>query len=199
MKKSKNILYLVDDYILLKAKNNSKIYKYKVLNKALKNGKIANAKLFSKSYQKFLQVNKLNNNIFGDAITIIVNPSYTKVDIDILTNVFASLNYRKVNIINEMKIYKFNQKNAFINYNENYLIVSFQNMYKEKETYLIEKDLLTEKDLIKVLKSKLQKRDIFFFGLNPNLDTFAKLLESKSNNICYHFKNDETYLLEEIN
>ena len=198
MKGKKNILYLVDDYLLLYAKNKQKIYKYKVANKALKNGKIASTKLFMKSYQKFLQTNKLNNNLFGDAITIIINPSFTKVDIDIITNVFASLNYRKVNIINEMKIYKFNNTNAYLNYNEKYLIMAFINEYKEKEIYLIENDLMDTQDLIKIIGKRIKNRDIFCFGLNKNIEEFIMCLENKTNNTCYHFKNDETYLIEEI-
>lgn len=198
MKQNKNILYLVDDYILLYRKKENRYYKYKVLNKSLKNGRIANSKLFIKSYQNFIQKNKLNNNLFGEKITIIVNPAFTKVDIDILTNIFSSLNYRKINVINEMKIYNFNMQNAFINYNEKYIILSYINDFKEKKTYLIENNLLEEKELINVIKSKLQKRNIFLFGLYKDIDNIAFKIEKKSNNVCYHFKNDETYLIDEL-
>ena len=122
--KNKNIVYIADEYLIFYSKTLKKILKYKLNSKALKNGKIANIKLFTTSYKKFLKDYNLNNNLFGDTITIIVNPSYTKVDIDVITNVFTSLNYRKINIINEMKIYKFNSTNAYLNCNNGYYILN---------------------------------------------------------------------------
>ena len=196
--KNKNILYLVDDYILFHSKNLKRIIKTKINSKALKNGKIANVSLFLSSYKKFLKDNNLNNNIFGDSISIIVNPAFTKVDIDVITNVFNSLNYRKVNIINEMKIYKFNNTNAFINYNINYTIISYLDYYKEKHSYLIDNNFVDFKSLSKLISKKCQKRNIFCFGLNPEIEALIKEIERNSTNVGYHFSNDDIFLLKEL-
>lgn len=192
----KNVLYLVDDNILFFSKKFKKILKYKINNKALKNGKIANTKLFITSYKKFLNTYKLNNNIFGDTLTIIVNPEYTKVDIDIITNVFASLNYRKTNIVNEIKLYKLNGENAYLNYNQNYMILLYQDEFKEKKVFLIEQNFFTVEELIKFIKQKISNRNIFCFGLNKDIDEFIKKLETNSQNTGYHFANDESYIID---
>ncbi len=194
----KNILYFVDDCLLYYSKKNNKIIKYKINNKALKNGKIANIKLFISSYKKFINEKKINNTLFGDNITVIINPSYTKADIDVLINVLTNLNYRKINIINEMKIYKLNNTNAYLNYNNTYCIISYIDYYKEKHSLFIETNLLNQKEIIKLINSRLKKRNIFGFGLNPNLSDFLKEIEEKSQNIGYMFSNNDTFLLDEF-
>lgn len=195
---NKNVLYLVDDYLLLYSKNNQQILKYKVGNKALKNGKIANVKNFLTSYKKFIKENNLNNNIFGDTLYIIVNPSYTKVDIDVLTNVFKSLNYRKVFIINEMKLYNLNVNNAYINYNNSYTIISYMDIYKVKHSFILENEFFNQENIISILKNNFKKRSVYFFGLNKNIESVIERLELSSHNIGYHFANDENYLINEF-
>ena len=196
MKKGQNVLYIVDDYIFYYVKNTKQIIKEKINNKALKNGKIANVKLFVSSFKKLLSKHKLNNNLFGDTLTIIVNPSFTKVDIEVVTNVFTSLNYRNVKIINELKLYKLNNSNAYLNYNDNYYIFTYIDYFHEKQMYFIESNLMDTQSLIKFIKNKIKKRNIFVFGLNKDIENIITLGEEKTNNNWYHFTNDETYLLD---
>ena len=192
----KNVLYLVDDYILYYSKKLKKLLKYKLPTKTLRNGKIANTKLFISSYKKFLTTHKLNNNLLGDTLTVIVNPDYTKVEIDILTNVFLSLSYRKINIVNEIKLYKLNSNNAYLNYNDQYLILTYQDEFKEKNVYLIDQKLGSNELLINLINSKLKNRNIMGFGLNKDLAAFLKRLESNSLNTGYYFANNESYLID---
>ncbi len=193
----KNILYLVDDYLLYYSKGINKIIKYKLTNKALKNGKIANVKLFISSYKNFIKEDNINNSLFGDAITIIINPSYTKVDIEVLKNIFIGLNYRKVNIINEMKLYKLNNSNAYLNYNNTYAFLSYLDYYKEKHSLLITYDLFTDEDIIKLINKKLKKRNIYTFGNNEKIFDLIEKIEVKSSNIGYVFSNKDTFLIDE--
>lgn len=195
---NKNILYFVDDYILFYSKNNRQKYKYKINSKALKHGKIANTKLFISNYRKFLKINNLNNNLFGDKIYIIVNPSYTKVDIEVLTNIFNSLNYRKVIIVSELKVTKLNNSNAYLNYNSNYAILSYIDYYKEKHAILIDKELMFKNNLVKILKEKVPKKNIFCFGLNPEIADFIDSISSSPRLNAFHFSNDDTYLIDEF-
>ena len=196
--KNKNIVYIADEYLIFYSKTLKKILKYKLNSKALKNGKIANIKLFTTSYKKFLKDYNLNNNLFGDTITIIVNPSYTKVDIDVITNVFTSLNYRKINIINEMKIYKFNSTNAYLNCNNGYYIFSYLDFYKEKHSSIFETKAIDAESLSKIIAKLIKKRNVFCFGLNPNIDEIIEKIEENSTNLGYHFSNDEMFLLNEL-
>ena len=195
---NKNILYFVDDYIIFYSKNNHQKYKYKISNKALKHGKIANTKLFISNYRKFLKINNLNNNLFGDKIYIIVNPSYTKVDIEVLTSIFNSLNYRKVIIVSELKVTKLNNSNAYLNYNNNYAILSYIDYYREKHAILIDKELMFKNNLVKILKEKVPKKNIFCFGLNPEIADFIDSISCSPRLNAFHFSNDDTYLIDEF-
>ena len=196
MKKNKNILYLSDDYIFLYSHNLKKMIKYKLPNNVLKNGKVANTKLFIANYKKFMHEYKLNNNLLGDKITIIVNPSYTKTDIDLITNLFQDLAYRKVQIVNEMKLYNLNSSNAYLNYNNEYFIFSYLDYYKVKHSYLLPTELFTESAVIELLSKLIKKRNVFCFGLKKDLAQFILKFEAKTSNIVYTFQNNETYLLD---
>lgn len=198
MKRLQNIAYICDDYILYYSKDKNKIYKEKINNKSIKNGKIANVKLFVNFFKKFLNKYKLNNNLFGDTITIIVNPSYTKVDIDIVTNVFISLNYRKVKIINELKLYKCNNSNAYLNYNNNYYLLTYIDYFHEKQVFFVEANLMKQDGLIKFIKSKLKKRNIFVFGLNKNIENLCRQGEENTNCYWYYYANSDTYIIDQL-
>ena len=189
MKKKNNIMYLVDNYIYLS--NKGHIIKHSLDNNILNNGRIANIKLFIEQYNKLLDKNRISLGIFNEVIDVIINPSYTKADIEVLKNILNSIGYHKVNTINEFRLYKLNKSNAYFNYNNEYYILSFINMYDKKESYLIEANLLTEKELIKVIKHKINNKDLLVFGLNDNIDMFINNFKNG-----YHFNNDETYLID---
>ena len=68
--KINNIVYLTDDYVYLKHKKNNNIIKYKLNKNIVEAGKIANQPKFIKSYEQLLNINHLNNSLFGETIKI---------------------------------------------------------------------------------------------------------------------------------
>ena len=192
MKTKKNILYLVDNYIYLYNKKRDNLYTYKLDKNILKNGIIADIKKFIKSYNTFLSEQNLNNNLFGDSICVIHNPEYTKADIDVLKNILENLSYSNITFINEIKLYKLNTKNAYINYNDEYLILTYIDSYKQKKVLLF-CNLLSINEITSLINKRVKKKDILVFGRSKNIDM---LINRIKNNKCYHFNNDETYLLD---
>lgn len=188
----KNIMYLVDNYVFFYYKGNC--IKSKIDN-VLKNGKIANIKKFNEQFKRILNDNHINISIFGATIKVIVNPSYTNADVEVLKNVLENLGFNKISVINEIRLYKLNKHNAYLNYNNEYALLTFINIYEKKEFYIIEKSIFNAKELKKFTKSKIHDKDLLVFGLNNTIDEFV---ENYGNN-CYHFYNDETYLIDLMN
>ncbi|MEG1150327.1 MAG: hypothetical protein RSE17_03460 [Bacilli bacterium] len=198
MKKFKNILYMCDNLISLYNTKQNKILTYKLTSDILKNGKIANINSFIDKYKVFLKEKNLNNNILGESINIIINPSLTKCDKDILINIFKNLNYRTVLLTNEIKLYKLNSTSAFINMNEEYTILTYINEFKEKISFLIENNLLTESQFLDLVITKINNKEVFIFGLSSSISSFITSLETKNNNVIYEYSNKETFLIDSI-
>lgn len=189
----KNIMYLVDNYIFYYNHNNC--IKYKLDNNILKNGKVANIKLFIKQFKELLSKNHINLGVFGQSIMVVVNPCYTEADIEVLKNILENLGFHNISFINEIRLYKLNKNNAYLNYNNDYSLLTIINKYNKKEFYLIEREFFLENQFIKFIKSKIKNKDLLVFGLYLNIDEFVK----NFGNNCYHFSNDETYLIDLLN
>ena len=71
--KLNNTIYLTDDTIYVKNKKRNNIIKYKINKNIILYGKVYNIEKFTKVYSMLLSENKLNNNLFGDTIKIIIN------------------------------------------------------------------------------------------------------------------------------
>lgn len=193
---NKNILYMTDDYIYLYNNKSNKIYKGAMPKKVIINGKIANINKFISKYESILKEYHLNNGLIGDKIKIIVHSKYTSADITLLKNIFEKLNYRKITIDNEIKYYKLNDNNAWINTNEGYLLLTYINDYKKTETILIESDFFNEQnDVYKYIKTKVGNKDIYLIGNSKNLDEFCNTFEKIYKNKTYMFTDSENYLL----
>lgn len=197
MKKYNNILYLVDNYVMLYSKKRNEILRYKLPKNILKYGKIADINKFVIEYQKLVKDNNLNNFILGETIHIIINPEYTNADKDILTNIFINMNYRKVSFISEIKQYKLNMTNAYLNYNNEYSILFYINEYKKKEIYMIPSNYVSKEEYYKFIKNKINDKTLFVVG-NSNSDELITEFEEKYHNKCYRFANALTYLFDSV-
>ena len=144
MKKVNNILYLTDEAIYLKNNKIKNIIKYKINKGVITNGKIANINKFISVYEKLLSENKLNNSLFGETIKIIIHPLYTNADINLLKNIFESLNYRRVSVEYETKYYKLNTTNCYLNIHDSFILLTYINEYKKTITKLIPDNFFSE-------------------------------------------------------
>lgn len=196
--KANNLLYLTDNTIYLKNKKKKDIIKYNISNNVIKFGKIYHIEKFLKEYNIFLNKYHLNNNLFGDTITIIINSTYTPADIEILKNIMEKLNYRKVTFENEIKLYKLNNDKAIINAQKNYLILSYLDEYKKIKSTLIPSDFFVAfNDLSSYIKSKIQNKELYLIGKSDILNELFNNFEKKYNNKTYIYNNHEIFLINE--
>ena len=195
--KTNNIVYLTDEYIYLKNKKKKDIIRYKINDGIISSGKISNIKNFIKTYEKLLNEFHLNNSLFGDAIKIIVLPSYLPSEINMLKNIFMVFNYRKIIIEKELKYLKLSNNNAYINVYNNYISISYLDEFKKINNLYFEPKLFkNEQDLIKYLKYILNSKEIYLLGNGNLLNTIFSDLENKTGLKTYLYSNHETYILD---
>lgn len=195
--KTNNIVYLTDEYIYLKNKKKKDIIRYKINDGIISGGKISNIKNFIKTYEKLLNEFHLNNSLFGDAIKIIVLPSYLPSEINMLKNIFMVFNYRKIIIEKELKYFKLSNNNAYINVYNNYISISYLDEFKKINNLYFEPKLFeNEQDLIKYLKYILNSKEIYLLGNGNLLNTIFSDLENKTGLKTYLYSNHETYILD---
>ena len=194
--KTRSTIYFNDEKIYLKNEKTKKIIIEKINNNIIKNGKINNIEKFIKMYENLIKKYKLNNNIFGETIKIIVNPTYNSADTMLLKSIFEKFNYRKIIIENEAKYYKINNCNSFLNINNSYKILSMLDEYKKIKTYLIPNGYFEENDEFEFIKKKIENKDIYLLGEGKKLEEFFQIFEKKYKNKTYLFNNNETYLLD---
>lgn len=188
------VLHITDDYLYLKKKD--KIIKYKLTKDVIYGGKVANINKFMKSLEKLLSENHLNNSLFGEKIKIIVASNYTPADITFLKNIMNCFNYRKISIDKELKYYKLNSTNSYVNVFDNYLNITFLDEYKKVNNIYIEtKCFVNNDDLMSYLNYILGKKEVYLLGSGNLINEIFSKFENKFNKKTYIFKNYETYII----
>lgn len=196
MKKVNNIAYLTDETIYFKNVKTNKIIKQKINKNIIINGKVANIDKFMNVFDKILKDNNINNNIFGDTIKIIVNPTYTNSDNYLIKNLLEKFNFRKVFIENEIKNYKLNKENCYLNINNEYILMSYINEYQKIENYIIPNNFFNdEKSLFDYIKQKIKNKVIYLIGTGEKLNMFFNNFEQDYGNSTYLINESDTYLL----
>lgn len=197
MAKLNNVLYLTDDCIYLKNKKKDKLIKYKINSGIIEYGKIYNIDKFIKVYEKILKDNNLNNNLLGDTIKIIVSPNYTPADITLLKKLFERFNYRKISIDNEIKTYKLNNNNCYLNIFDNYMFLTYIDEYQKIKSYVINNNYYLDIEfLIKSIKNKIKGKDILIFGHGKLLQEIFSKFEDLYNNKTYLYSNFDTFIID---
>ena len=196
MKKINNIVYLTDETIYFKNVKTNKIIKQKINKNIIINGKVANIDKFMNVFDKILKDNNINNNIFGDTIKIIVNPTYTNSDNYLIKNLLEKFNFRKVFIENEIKNYKLNKENCYLNINNEYILMSYINEYQKIENYIIPNNFFNdEKSLFDYIKQKIKNKVIYLIGTGEKLNMFFNNFEQDYGNSTYLINESDIYLL----
>lgn len=194
--KINNIVYLTDDYIYLKHKKNNNIIKYKLNKNIVEAGKIANQQKFIKSYEQLLNINHLNNSLFGETIKILISPNYNQADITMLKNLFMCFNYRKIIVENIFKILKLDKNSFYINGYEEYIELFYLDEFNKNNYLLINANLFfTTDDLFKYLKYRVKNKELYLLGNSDLLNEIFTFFEEKYNNKTFMFSNNELYLI----
>ena len=194
--KINNIVYLTDDYVYLKHKKNNNIIKYKLNKNIVEAGKIANQQKFIKSYEQLLNINHLNNSLFGETIKILISPNYNQADIRILKNLFMCFNYRKVIVENIFKLLKLDKNSFYINGYEEYIELFYLDEFNKNNYLLINTNLFfTTDDFLKYLKYRVKNKELYLLGNSDLLSEIFTFFEEKYNNKTFMFSNNELYLI----
>ena len=182
------VLHITDDNLYLKKKD--KVIKYKLAKDVIYGGKVANINKFMKSLEKLLSENHLNNSLFGEKIKIIVASNYTLADITFLKNIIICFNYRKISIDKELKYYKLNSTNSYVNVFDNYSNITFLDEYKKVNNIYIEtKCFLNNDDLMSYINYILGEKDVYLLGSGNLINEIFSNFENKFNKKTYIFKN----------
>ena len=197
MTKTNNIIYLSDNYIYLKNYKHKNIIKYNVAKGIIINNKIANIKLFNNTLNNLIKKYKLNNSLFKESITIIINDTYTDVDKFILNNLFESFNYKNIIFINENKTYNLNNNIAYINIKEDNILLTYIDSYKNINTIYIPSNYYDSiKDLCRYINNKIGNKEITLLGYGNLLNDFFNYYEKNYNIAVYLYTNSEFYIID---
>ena len=197
MAKVNNIIYITDDCIYLKNKKRNLFIKSNINKGIIECNKIYNIEKFIKSYEKILKDNNLNNNLIGDTIKIIVTPNYYPSDIFMLKKIFEKFNYRKIIVENEIKTYKLNNTNSYLNIFDNYLFVTYLDEYQKIKSFVINNNYYLDINcLIKTIKDRINNKDILIIGHGKLLQDIFNKYESTYNNKTYLYSNYDTYVID---
>ncbi len=197
MAKVNNIVYITDDCIYLKNKKRHLFIKSNINKGIIECNKIYNIEKFIKSYEKILKDNNLNNNLIGDTIKIIVTPNYYPSDIFMLKKIFEKFNYRKIIVENEIKTYKLNNTNSYLNIFDNYLFLTYLDEYQKIKSFVINNNYYLDiNSLIKTIKDRINNKDILIIGHGKLLQDIFNKYESTYNNKTYLYSNYDTYVVD---
>ena len=197
MAKVNNIVYITDDCIYLKNKKRNLFIKSNINKGIIECNKIYNIEKFIKSYEKILKDNNLNNNLIGDTIKIIVTPNYYPSDIFMLKKIFEKFNYRKIIVENEIKTYKLNNTNSYLNIFDNYLFLTYLDEYQKIKSFVINSNYYLDiNSLIKTIKDRINNKDILIIGHGKLLQDIFNKYESTYNNKTYLYSNYDTYVVD---
>lgn len=123
MKRNTITIQFVQNGILL-LKNNS-IFSYNL--KSVDNYKVINKETFIHELTDIFDTYKINNNFFTDNINIIIDQTYTIIDIEILNNIFKELSFNKIDYINIIDIFKLNTNDLLIDISTNCIKIYYNN------------------------------------------------------------------------
>ena len=188
-----NILYL-DDYINLYNKKKDLLIKNIPYKGTLKYGKIIDHIKFIKKYNKILENNKLNKNILGSSILVIINDSYTKEDKRIIKEALENLNYKRVVFKKELEYFKIKKNSILINANQDYINITYLENNGKVKVFNLEYNSFFKEILIDILK-KFKNKIIYLYG--KNYEELISILEKLKINY-YYFEESENLILSKI-
>ncbi len=193
----KNIMmHITNDKIYIKKNDNlikeDTIYFNEEKNKykTVVNGKVYSYKHFLNLLNKIIKKHKLNNSIFNNNVTVIVNSFTTPLEKQMIINMFKAMSFNKIIIYKETKILKkINEENKILlNINPDYTEIFYYQKTLKTKKRVKKSTFLTSKQYLKIVtdiisKLVLNKKDkkpfIIAYGNKQEIKKISNILEKK--------------------
>ncbi len=115
MKRNKLTIQFTQNSILILY--NKKLNSYQV--QSVNNYKVINKDLFIEEMTNIIDINKINNHILTDNISIIMDNTYTNLDQRILESIFKELSFHIIEFINILDIIKIKPNQVLLDISKN--------------------------------------------------------------------------------
>lgn len=193
----KNIMmHITNDKIYIKKNDNlikeDTIYFNEEKNKykTVVNGKVYSYTHFLNLLNKIIKKHKLNNSIFNNNVTVIVNSFTTPLEKQMIINMFKVMSFNKIIIYKETKILKkINEENKILlNINTDYTEIFYYQKTLKTKKRVKKSTFLTSKQYLKIVtdiisKLVLNKKDkkpfIIAYGNKQEIKKISNILEKK--------------------
>lgn len=187
MKRSTVTIQFIQNGIIVY--NKHKLNKY--ILSSVENYKYINKQLFSEELSKVINENNINNRILTDNINILIDSTYTDLEIDTLKTILKELSFNKINFINIINIFHISSNELLINISNQIVKI-----YYNDQIYIINIYFNQYKQLISIFLKEIIKneniKNIMVFGDYHDLNNLVKYL---AKNI---FKNIYIYSYPEL-
>ncbi len=127
---------------------------------SVENYKFINKQLFYEELSNIINENNINNHLLTDNINIIIDNTYTNLELDNIKSIFKELSFNKITFINLINIFHLNKNELLIDISNNIIKIYYNNdiininIYFNKYKQLISiylKELL-KKENINIIK-----------------------------------------------
>ena len=127
---------------------------------SVENYKFINQQLFYEELSNIINENNINNHLLTDNINIIIDNTYTNLELDNIKSIFKELSFNKITFINLINIFHLNKNELLIDISNNIIKIYYNNdiininIYFNKYKQLISiylKELL-KKENINIIK-----------------------------------------------
>lgn len=171
-----------EDTVYINEENN----KYKTVI----NGKVYSYTHFLKLLNKTTKKHKLNNSIFNNNITVIVNSFTTPLEKQMLINIFKAMSFNKVVIYKETKIFKkiIDDNKILLNINPDYTEIFYYQRKLKLKKRIKRSTFLTSKQYLKivtdiiselVITNKDKKPFLIAYGNKQEIKKISNIIEKK--------------------
>lgn len=169
MKRNTITLQFVQNGILLLQQKNILSYKLKSVD----NYKVINKEQCINELTDIFNKYKINNNFFTDNINIIIDKTYTNLDIEILNNIFKELSFNKTEYLDLINLFNLNNNELLIDLSINCIKLYYNNQVLLNNVYFSK-----YKQVLNIyLKTLIKKHNIKVIKLFGNYKFTNKLLD----------------------
>ena len=193
------IFYFAENKIYGYIKKKEKEITTTLSKNILKNGKIIHHPKFYKEFSFFIKKNKLIHKFQKNEIYVIVPPIFEEIDKELLQTIMEDLLVDKLTIIKETKLYQLKKGTLWINKNESYAYLTYQDKKKIKSDVWNKSYLLNFPEYVNLyLHQNPSIKKVIFIGTDPHIAKYTNEIEKKTKKIIFYFEDAQNYLISQF-